>query len=565
MTKARARAEADDGDGSSSPVDHVLACLGAVHPAPRELTCNPTGVDGRPACKLFLRGKSCSPDCHNAHDSPELRPKCWPFERYGVCPRDVVREKDHSATPCWFPHVPSPELLGIEKPHLALQCELGFADRVAGRCRELLGPDSVVQAGRFNLARAADCVLFVSCDTTTEGKSSRNGDASVGVANTMRRLSTDPHLLSSLKRAYCVGVDGVDPRSNFGGAGYVTVVGASKENLLAEVRAAIPKLLRYVHKRSKKQMLVKARCFPKWCADATYAALERDGDVNLEIFQPTAHSPTHYIDVVCVKNRAHITVWPTSFVEESIEFEEVSRDEEKSCKTETETPQENLPSTLRPYPALPKPGSCTFEYLLTQHCERVKEARADKNPMCRAYFKLEEAADRAGIPITKDWHCVDVGAAPGGWTQWISDRLLMLEAGNSALDGEHKGTVWAIDPGLITLDPFPKNVVHIKMMAEAAIAGNAIPIENVSMLVCDANASPAVVTQILLSVKPALKPGAYLVTTFKNFCKGYSEWRSQMKAARAEFAENGFREEWFGHLFANCAQEFTFVAKFEGN
>eukprot|EP00959_Pyramimonas_sp_CCMP1952_P153341 3207887-Pyramimonas_sp.AAC.1 len=54
-----------------------------------------------------------------------------------------------------------------------------------------------------------------------------------------------------------------------------------------------------------------------------------------------------------------------------------------------------------------------------------------------------------------DWMCADVGASPGGWTQFLSQRLLMAgaddqreaaEAGRRPLPTGH---VWGIDPGKV--------------------------------------------------------------------------------------------------------------------
>ena len=609
MTKARARAADDEGDDLSCPSDPVLACLGPVRPAPRELHCSPAAADGTPACKLFMRGKACKADCAYAHDPPSLRPPCWTFERYGVCPRDVLREKDPEATPCWFPHTPR-EAFASEKPekqpHLALQCELGVADRVAARCRDLLGADAVVDAARLNLARAADCVVFVrSAPDVRRGRKEALSDneGGFGVFAAARALARDPHLLATLKRAYCVSVDGVvSPYTH--DAGSISVAGESRESLLRAVRAAVPELLRGVaalnpararregEKKNEKKMLVKARCFPRWAAPATHAALEPSAE-DARWFEPTAKHATHVLDVVCHRNRAVLTLWPAEAVEAPADAAhrrgggddaEARDDAERDAPLSSdwkrvsdvvhdvvhdEFASNTTDSTVLPYPPLPPPHVATLEYLIAQHCERVKEARASKKPMSRAYFKLEEAADRAGVPLSSDWQCVDVGAAPGGWTQWISDRLTAnsTERGKDGEDGKdalasRAGRVWAVDPGNLELRPFPTNVAHVKKKAELAVADGSVPANDVSLLVCDANGSPELVTSILLEAKPALRRGAYLVTTFKNFCRGYVEWRRQMSAARARFTNEGFSEIAFFHSFANCAQEFTYVARF---
>ena len=597
MTKARARAADDEGDDLSCPSDPVLACLGPVRPAPRELHCSPAAADGTPACKLFMRGKACKADCAYAHDPPSLRPPCWTFERYGVCPRDVLREKDPEATPCWFPHTPR-EAFDSQKPekqpHLALQCELGVADRVAARCRDLLGADAVVDAARLNLARAADCLLFVrSAPDVRRGRKEALSDNGFGVFAAARALARDPHLMATLKRAYCVSVDGVASADTHG-AGSISVAGDSRESTLRAVRAAVPELLRGVaagaragrereekRKGKMKKMLVKARCFPRWAAPATHAALEPSAE-DARWFEPIAKHATHVLDVVCHRNRATLTLWPAEAVEaparrggeddaearENAECDApLSSDWKRVSDVVHDVVQDELArttdSTVLPYPTLPPPHVATLEYLIAQHCERVKEARASKKPMCRAYFKLEEAADRAGVPLSSGWQCVDVGAAPGGWTQWISDRLTATATERGKDTFNSAGRVWAVDPGDLELRPFPTNVAHVKKKAELAVADGSVPANDVSLLVCDANGSPELVTSILLEAKPTLRNGAYLVTTFKNFCRGYVEWRRQMSAARARFANEGFTEMAFFHSFANCAQEFTYVARFK--
>ena len=593
MTKARARAADDEGDEQSSPSDPVLACLGPVRPAPRELHCSPTAADGTPACKLFMRGKACRADCAYAHDPPSLRQPCWTFARYGVCPRDVAREKDPEATPCWFPHIPASAASPEKRPHLALQCELGVADRVARRCRDLLGEDAVVDAARLNLARAADCLVFVrsgAMDVRTIEGTNDASDGAVGVFSAARALARDPHLMATLKRAYCVSVDGVDP-ADAHGAGSISVAGDSRESLLRAVRAAVPELLRGVAARTRgggggggaqkrKKMLVKARCFPRWAAPATYAGIEPSTD-DARLFEPTAKHATHVLDVVCARNRATLTLWPAEAVEATIETREDvdDEDEDETSKKkrffdgdddEDDDAREAFvsrldSSTVLPYPIVPPRRLATLEYLVAQHCERVKEARAEKKPMCRAYFKLEEAADRARLPISAEWKCVDVGAAPGGWTQWISDRLASATEEDRKENAHERGGVWAVDPGNLELRPFPANVTHVQKKAELAVADGSVPRNDVSLLVCDANGSPELVTNILLEAKPALRRGAFLVTTFKNFCRGYVEWRRQMTAARDRFKREGFDETAFFHSFANCAQEFTYVARFRGN
>jgi len=60
---------------------------------------------------------------------------------------------------------------------------------------------------------------------------------------------------------------------------------------------------------------------------------------------------------------------------------------------------------------------------------------------CRAYWKLAEAVDRytSVLPSSSHGHGVDVGASPGGWTQYL-------------IQSQNLSRVYSIDPG--DLDPF---------------------------------------------------------------------------------------------------------------
>lgn len=70
----------------------------------------------------------------------------------------------------------------------------------------------------------------------------------------------------------------------------------------------------------------------------------------------------------------------------------------------------------------------------------------------RAASKFEEVNDRLNFGIKPDWHCLDVGAAPGG----ISLKLSKLCP---------KGIVVAVDPGELTIGTHP-NLIHCKGLFE---------------------------------------------------------------------------------------------------
>jgi hypothetical protein len=50
---------------------------------------------------------------------------------------------------------------------------------------------------------------------------------------------------------------------------------------------------------------------------------------------------------------------------------------------------------IEPCPAPPSPGRATLHQFM-YYCERVKDHRQRQAPMCRAFFKLEEAVARGG-------------------------------------------------------------------------------------------------------------------------------------------------------------------------
>ena len=106
---------------------------------------------------------------------------------------------------------------------------------------------------------------------------------------------------------------------------------------------------------------------------------------------------THVLDVVAVKGRAHVTVWRTD----------------------------------------PRLHGVDLKKLLIRSCEDARKERDGSGAMCRAFHKIEEATSRAGVVVDPAWRCVDVGAAPGGWTQWLCDN---------DLDEKKGGRVYAVDP-----------------------------------------------------------------------------------------------------------------------
>jgi hypothetical protein len=70
--------------------------------------------------------------------------------------------------------------------------------------------------------------------------------------------------------------------------------------------------------------------------------------------------------------------------------------------------------------------------------------------VCRAAMKLQELGegDAPRLQLSEAWYALDIGAAPGGWTQYLAAQCRRVVAVDPA----------ALDAGVLSLD----NVVHIR-------------------------------------------------------------------------------------------------------
>ena len=107
---------------------------------------------------------------------------------------------------------------------------------------------------------------------------------------------------------------------------------------------------------------------------------------------------------------------------------------------------------------------------------RVRLRRAEDDPS-RSALKLEEAIEWVGVGPEGGDLCVDLGAAPGGWTQ------VALRRGAAVI---------AIDPGTMKIDGPPRKYTHLKENAFSFV-----PPETVDWLLCDMAYRPREVAQML--------------------------------------------------------------------
>ncbi|KAG5182002.1 hypothetical protein JKP88DRAFT_349085 [Tribonema minus] len=84
----------------------------------------------------------------------------------------------------------------------------------------------------------------------------------------------------------------------------------------------------------------------------------------------------------------------------------------------------------------------------------IVAASIDAHAPCRAFYKLREATDRAGIAYQQNWNALDMGASPGGWTHFLSPRV---------------ARVFAVDPGSMDADVLAlPNVTYLRAKVQAA-------------------------------------------------------------------------------------------------
>jgi 23S rRNA U2552 (ribose-2'-O)-methylase RlmE/FtsJ len=535
--------------------DPTTSCLAALRP-PQGLTewRYPKSPEGIELCKYFMQdGKTCNAGdaCVRSHQPRHLRYTCPSWKRYGVCDRGST---------CWFPHLClDPEPADVD---LALHCYVGTAHRVVVRCRELFGADCVVGSSRADLTKNSVCVVFIRCGGAMRG------------LRMLAECDDAPHLVGNLRRLFVLTDDskeGTGP-DELASDTFATnaLTGETHDELCDALRTIMRERLAVASRAHARKftavgdernspMKLRVRGFPKPAESAAVdAATEAVDACDAGALMLSPADATHCLDVVTSRGRVYVSLWSAA---------DVAAEEIPIAGEPASTEAGGLVAYGIP---LPKRGEATMRDLVYT-CERVQEMRHASPPPCRAYYKIEEAFARSGVLVRKDWRCVDVGASPGGWTSYLSSRL---GKGNGG------GHVWAVDPAALSgLDPTPDNVTHLRLKAEecegpllddAAARGllrDAADEERkrvIDLVVCDANMAPLKVADMLASMRSLMREGGWLVTTFKNFCRGVAEWEREVVAAVDALAQVGFEQPRVYHLFSNCPYEKTLVARYVG-
>jgi 23S rRNA (cytidine2498-2'-O)-methyltransferase len=115
----------------------------------------------------------------------------------------------------------------------------------------------------------------------------------------------------------------------------------------------------------------------------------------------------------------------------------------------------------------------------------------------RAKFKLLEAEIAFAINFQQFQNALDVGAAPGGWTDFLLERGLRV----TAVDPGKLDAVLLKNPRLTYL---PRNAENVDF-----------PPQSFDLLVCDMNGSPSQTAKLIARLLPTLKSGGTLLLTIK--------------------------------------------------
>lgn len=169
-----------------------------------------------------------------------------------------------------------------------------------------------------------------------------------------------------------------------------------------------------------------------------------------------------------------------------------------------------------------------------------------KGCVSRASTKIEEALHIADLKLHQSMLVLDVGAAPGAWTEYLSRNVEI---------------VVAIDPGKLCAKAQKSNVSHIcKKVEDAHKELQDWTRERFfDLLVCDVNKHPIETTRIIALLLPYLKSGGTIILTLKFHGRG------KFKTSKINEIFSIFRDTlgemecvW---LMANSIYERTFIGK----
>jgi hypothetical protein len=189
----------------------------------------------------------------------------------------------------------------------------------------------------------------------------------------------------------------------------------------------------------------------------------------------------------------------------------------------------------------------------------VIETCSPESAVCKAQYKLEEALRRGGWTDMGNGAnnfsqavALDIGASPGGWSRFLSDRLGV-------------GRVIAVDNGPVEEGP---GIEHWKMLGDQAIEilCQETPGVKLTFFVSDANIDPKLALDLLESAASLLMVGVtQVVVTFKNMYRTKKIWLEEKTTCFDRFEKmclDGSARE--VHLLTNTPNETTVLGIWGG-
>lgn len=172
---------------------------------------------------------------------------------------------------------------------------------------------------------------------------------------------------------------------------------------------------------------------------------------------------------------------------------------------------------------------------------------ASQDHVSRAFYKIKEAFERCRIQesLQPTYNAIDIGAAPGGWSLFLSNIVK---------------NVYAVDPAIITISK--PNIIHIKSLIVNAID----KLQNISFdyAVCDMNEDPKNSIYCLKSIENQLNQGCVIILTFKYPKRGLKNLNKRIESDVKTFSDvlPSFKVLRVMHLLSNH-HERTLIAKRE--
>jgi len=152
------------------------------------------------------------------------------------------------------------------------------------------------------------------------------------------------------------------------------------------------------------------------------------------------------------------------------------------------------------------------DHLIKKLVRHRKYGFGERRPLNRSELKLREALAAFDVATDESMRALDVGAAPGGWTTVLAERV---------------GEVIAVDPGDLAPEVAElPNVRHLKAHAEDIELEDVGPVD---LLVNDMNIEGPDSAAVMNAIAPILKPEGRAIMTVKLFSP---RWHSELSEAK---------------------------------